>query len=49
MQQPGALANDAPPFVASAGAVWHLETGDFTYAELRLVPGSAAFDVPPGG
>lgn len=29
-------------------AVWHLPEGPFAYADFRSVPGSPAFNVPPG-
>ncbi|MCU9953517.1 hypothetical protein OEJ37_09110 [Burkholderia sp. BKH01] len=32
----------------AAQAVWHLPDGPFAYADFRLVPGTLAFNVPPG-
>lgn len=29
-------------------AVWHLSQGQFAYADIRLIPGTLAFNVPPG-
>lgn len=31
-----------------AQAVWHLPKGPFAYADFRLIPGSVAYNVPPG-
>jgi len=38
---------DRHPFPVHGRAVWHLDRGDFTYAELEPVVASLAFDVPP--
>jgi hypothetical protein len=37
----------AGPFPSRGRAVWHLASGDFSYAEFELLPRSLAFDVPP--
>ena len=36
------------PRPTGAQAVWHLPQGPFTYADFRLMPGTAAFNVQPG-
>ena len=42
-------AVDGLPLPTSAQAVWHLPQGPFAYAAFRLIPGSLAFNVRPGG
>jgi len=37
------------PMPSSAQAIWHLSDGPMPYAEGRFVPGSVAYDLPPGG
>jgi hypothetical protein len=32
----------------SGQAVWHFPEGAFAYADFRLIPGSLAYNVPPG-
>ncbi len=39
---------DGRPIPTSGKAIWHLPEGDFTYAEMRFLGDSVAFDVPPG-
>ncbi|MGH9264198.1 MAG: DUF6544 family protein [Acidimicrobiales bacterium] len=36
------------PVPTGGAAVWHLEDGDFTYAEARFVPGTVEYNVGPG-
>lgn len=36
---------DGPPVFGSGWAIWHLERGEFAYAELSVVPGTLAFNV----
>jgi hypothetical protein len=36
------------PFPIQARAVWRLPGGDLPYADFQLIPGSAAFNIPPG-
>jgi len=38
----------ARPLPTSAQAIWDLPQGAFTYADLRRIPGSEAFNLPPG-
>ena len=38
---------NAQPFPTRGRAVWHLASGDFTYADFELLPASLVFDVPP--
>jgi hypothetical protein len=40
---------DGRPLPTSGQAVWHFPQGPFPYADFRLVPGTLAFNVPPGG
>jgi hypothetical protein len=44
----GWQALDGRPVFSGGQAVWHLQQGDLPYADFRLVPGTLAFDVPPG-
>jgi hypothetical protein len=37
----------AGSFPTRGRAVWHLASGDFSYAEFELLPASLVFDVPP--
>jgi hypothetical protein len=39
---------DGVPRPMGAQAVWHLPQGPFTYADFRLIPGTAAFNLHPG-
>ncbi len=39
---------DGRPVPAAAQAVWRLPEGPFVYADFRPIPGSLAFNVPPG-
>lgn len=39
---------DGRPLPTGAQAVWHLPRGPFAYADFRLIPGTAAFNVRPG-
>ena len=39
---------DGRPLPAGGQAVWHLPDGPFAYADFRVLPGSVAFNVPPG-
>jgi len=41
------VVDDRPVFGAGQ-ALWHLDQGDFAYADLSLVPGTLAFNVDPG-
>jgi hypothetical protein len=36
------------PVFSSGQAIWHLDRGEFAYADLSLVPGTLAFNVDPG-
>lgn len=36
------------PLPTGGAAIWHLEDGDFTYAEARFVPGTVEYNVGPG-
>jgi len=38
---------DGRPALASGKAIWHLPGLEFAYAEMSIVPGSLAFNVPP--
>jgi len=40
---------DGRPLPTGAQAVWHLPQGQFAYADFRLIPGTLAFNVRPGG
>jgi hypothetical protein len=39
---------DGRQLPTAAQAVWHLPEGPFAYVDFRLVPGTLAFNVPPG-
>jgi len=39
---------DGRPVLGSGQAIWQLAKGTFVYADMSLVPGSLAFNVPPG-
>jgi hypothetical protein len=39
---------DGRPLPTGGQAVWHFPGGPFPYAEFRPIPGSAAFNIPPG-
>ena len=39
---------DGLPRLTGAQAVWQLPGGPFAYADFRPIPGSLAFNVPPG-
>jgi hypothetical protein len=41
------VIGDRPVFGAGQ-AIWHLDRGEFAYAELSVVPGTLAFNVDPG-
>ena len=39
---------DGRPHVTRGHAQWHLAGGEFEYADFSVIPGTLAYDVPPG-